>query len=345
MKDFDFILTDDNSVGLYSKIAGDILHSKTGALKESIEKFINPSQISHKLHFHEKINVLDICYGIGYNTKALLSLININKIHIDALETNSKLICLSPFLKDGINNDELKLFLFYQLLQNSYSIDEINSLIYSMLKDNFHYIDEFTSSIFLKIKNSIYKFNHEVDLQAFLHNIYYNYMSNSMEYNPLSNNYKDVSILFHNDDARCSIKNLDKTYDVIFLDAYSPQKDPSLWTINFLNEIKKHMNHNSVLVTYSKSTPVRSALVQLGFFVGKTFINEIDMGTVAALNKNLVPNNLTEFDYALFDSRSGIPFKDESLSLNSSQIIQNRILEQNNSEKISHTALLRQYKH
>ena len=55
-------------------------HSKFGALTEAWEKFILPSGLDK--NFNSKIKVLDVCYGIGYNTKALMSFfINKNKIY------------------------------------------------------------------------------------------------------------------------------------------------------------------------------------------------------------------------------------------------------------------------
>ena len=55
-------------------------HSKFGALTEAWEKFILPSGIDK--NFNSEIKVLDVCYGIGYNTKALMSFfINKNKIY------------------------------------------------------------------------------------------------------------------------------------------------------------------------------------------------------------------------------------------------------------------------
>ena len=152
-----------------------------------------------------------------------------------------------------------------------------------------------------------------------------------------------VKINYYFDDARKSIKLLNNTYDIVFLDAFSSQKDPTLWTIDFLSEVKLKMNENSVLVSYSKSTPFRSALVELGFYVGKTFIDEQDMGTIASLNKNNILNPLTNYDFELLSTRSGITFKDSELNLSGDKILLNREIEQKTSSRISHTAFLKKY--
>ncbi len=75
MRDYEFYYTQDGSVGLYSYADDDVYHSKFGALTEAWEKFILPAHIEKKLNQQPEIRVLDVCYGIGYNTKALMSFI------------------------------------------------------------------------------------------------------------------------------------------------------------------------------------------------------------------------------------------------------------------------------
>lgn len=74
MKNIEIFYTQDGSIGLYDKALDEIFHSKFGAKKEAFEKFIEPSLfISNK-----PLKILDICYGIGYNTKCALE--NFNNI-------------------------------------------------------------------------------------------------------------------------------------------------------------------------------------------------------------------------------------------------------------------------
>jgi len=78
MRDYEFYYTQDGSIGLYSYTDSDVYHSKYGALTEAWEKFVLPSNLDKLINTKKNINVLDICYGVGYNTKALMSYI-INK--------------------------------------------------------------------------------------------------------------------------------------------------------------------------------------------------------------------------------------------------------------------------
>lgn len=75
MRDYEPYYTQDGSIGLYSFADKDVYHSKFGALTEAWEKFILPSGIETMLNTKQYINVLDLCYGIGYNTKALMSFV------------------------------------------------------------------------------------------------------------------------------------------------------------------------------------------------------------------------------------------------------------------------------
>ena len=87
MRDYEPYYTEDGSIGLYSYADKDVYHSKFGALTEAWEKFVLPSGIDNILNTLPNINVLDLCYGIGYNTKALMSHV-INKNFNDLKNKN-----------------------------------------------------------------------------------------------------------------------------------------------------------------------------------------------------------------------------------------------------------------
>ena len=93
MRDYEPYYTEDGSIGLYSFADKDVYHSKFGALTEAWEKFILPSGIEKMLNKKQNINVLDLCYGIGYNTKALMSyVIDKNKNNLKYKNFSDKLI-------------------------------------------------------------------------------------------------------------------------------------------------------------------------------------------------------------------------------------------------------------
>lgn len=155
------------------------------------------------------------------------------------------------------------------------------------------------------------------------------------------NKYAKCKINFYIGDARQTILKTNNLYDAVFLDAFSSQKDPTLWTIDFLSLVKSKMNKNSVLLSYSKATPYRSALLELDFYVGKIFINDIDMGTIASQNKDFIKNNLSQYDIDLIKTRSGITYKDSTLSNTPSEILNQRELEAKFSKRISRTQFIK----
>ena len=86
MKNIEIFKTEDGSIGLYNKEMNEIYHSKYGAKKEAFEKFVEPALILN----NKQLKILDVCYGIGYNTKcALENFLNIASI--DCLEIDKEL--------------------------------------------------------------------------------------------------------------------------------------------------------------------------------------------------------------------------------------------------------------
>ena len=71
MDDLKKLTTKDGSISLYSLNYGEGFHDKDGALKESINKYLLPSQLD-QFSKTKKIVVLDVCMGMGYNSGCIL---------------------------------------------------------------------------------------------------------------------------------------------------------------------------------------------------------------------------------------------------------------------------------
>ncbi len=76
----------------------------------------------------------------------------------------------------------------------------------------------------------------------------------------------NVSIELFIGDAREYVKGL-KVIDVVYQDAFSPKKNPELWTVEYFEDIAKILTHEGVITTYSVATPVRLALYEVGLRV------------------------------------------------------------------------------
>jgi len=67
-------LTDDGSFTFFSAEFGETFHSQSGAIQEAEAKFVQPLQLKQQAE-KAKLQLLDICYGLGYNTAAALTAI------------------------------------------------------------------------------------------------------------------------------------------------------------------------------------------------------------------------------------------------------------------------------
>ena len=71
MDEFKKLTTKDGSLSLYSFSYEEGFHNKEGALRESIDKYLLPAQLE-QFSNAERITVLDVCMGLGYNTGCIL---------------------------------------------------------------------------------------------------------------------------------------------------------------------------------------------------------------------------------------------------------------------------------
>lgn len=329
MEKIDFNFTQDGSVGMYDGITKDIFHSVTGAKKESFDKFIFSTGFEKYCKENNSVNVLDICFGIGYNTKAAIYFaLNNNpkiKLKITALEISKDVAYLSPFIIDGYETPEIKLFLLAHFLQN---YDDFTDYIKDYfrkepdIKKNYFCPD--MCLVFESYVNKGYGCKVSEAILEVLHNIYYQNISDSMKIDLKANEWANVDFEILFDDGRVSAQNIKSGYNFVFLDAFTPHKQPLLWTYDFLSLIKSKISSDGILSTYSNSTPVRKTLFDLGFNLGKIILDNSQFGTVASFDKSKILHNLSDYDYGLMETKAGIPYRDKSLSDDSSSILKNR---------------------
>ena len=65
--------TEDGSVTFWSEIFQETFHSSHGAKHEAEAKFVSPAKIAEKARTQTQLNILDVCYGLGYNTAAAIA--------------------------------------------------------------------------------------------------------------------------------------------------------------------------------------------------------------------------------------------------------------------------------
>lgn len=379
-------MTNDGSVGLYNDSVNDIYHSAFGALTEAYEKFVEPAK--DILGSKKNIRVLDICYGIGYNTKAFMNELlktdlSDKTIKIDCVDNNKTLIELSPFIKSDINffsrlkykselrknisnYDEAKKITSLKINnKKNYKIhDIVNKILVKNLLDEFGYdfLSEESKKIltdkedyvffdvnvlnFYKIllKNEVLLHQNK-NKMPFVHNIYYKNISKRFKKNIHEHNFNNVEVKFYNSDIRDYITRYNQdNYDIVFLDGFTPAKCPCIWSIDFFSELYNTISTDSLLLTYNTSAPVRSAMLQAGFFIGDTYnnINNI-VGTTASKNSSMIKHSISDKHKGLLNTKAGIPYRDVNLSLDNDTILLNRQIEVDKSDLISSSKYLKEW--
>lgn len=268
------------------------------------------------------------------------------KIYIKAIDTDTILAFLSPFIicdkknlpkdyKLPFNNEkiskmlhkspkskfkfskEINVIFLLKILENHPEIYENKDLASILTSKEYHqFFEPFILHLF-----ELYRLERGINtpksrVTAFLHNIYYNYLSKRYKTalkSPIFNKFIfDLKI----NDARKEIITDANKYDLIFLDAFTPAKCPMLWSVDFFKLLYEHLDNNGRILTYSNSATIRNAFINAGFYIGKIYNNTSDkfMGTIATKNKSLIKNDLSEYDLGLLKTKAGIFYRDKNLN-------------------------------
>ena len=124
-------------------------------------------------------------------------------------------------------------------------------------------------------------------------------------------------------DARRTVRTLRTPFDLVFLDGFSPDVNPELWTCDFLLQLKRLMMYpHARLASYSSAYPFLGALLEAGFHVHQSEpFGRKRGGTVAALEPLTDLSALAQKDHEItVRSTAGIPYRDPLLAWDRSLI-------------------------
>ena len=129
-------------------------------------------------------------------------------------------------------------------------------------------------------------------------------------------------------DARSSILGLKNNFDCVFMDGFSPDKNPELWTYDFILGLSKLLSKKGLIVTYSSAYPVRGAMLRCGLFVGKTkAFGRRRCGSIGVFEKHADFEDLSQKERNLIlKSTAGIAYRDPGLYHSAKDILKNRNL-------------------
>ncbi|SNZ03529.1 tRNA U34 5-methylaminomethyl-2-thiouridine-forming methyltransferase MnmC [Persephonella hydrogeniphila] len=251
------IITADGTETFINQEYNEAYHStKAGAYTESLLKFVLPCKIDKLSKEKEKLDILDVGFGLGYNVA----------------------VCVKVAKE---NNPDVFLNIF------------------SIEKD---------TSVFEKIR--------QLNIPDELKEIYRDILKGKFEnsrYIAESNSFR-LEIVF--DDARKVLKKINKKFDAVFYDAFSPKVNTEMWTVEIFRVVKDLMKEEAVLSTYSASLAVRKGLLEAGFKIGLVEpVGRKSYSTVATIKGDIPP--LTEKEKTRIEkSPYAVPYRDnEHLNL------------------------------
>lgn len=91
-------------------------------------------------------------------------------------------------------------------------------------------------------------------------------------------------------DAIREILNVEAGFDAVFLDPFSPKRNPEPWKVPFLASVRSLMAEGGILSTYSSARSVRCALLRSGWQIGLgPAVGTKSSGTVASAGSVMPP--------------------------------------------------------
>ena len=215
--------TADGTYTARSERFDECYHStKDGAFQESLKKHVEPA--FSLVPPREIYTILDICFGLGYNTLTTLW-------YLDRIGFEGRVRILSPEFDEAL----------------------VRSLV------DFPYPEALRP--YREVIESIAKTGRYDDER------------------------REIRVIFG--DARRFLRETTERFDIVYQDAFSPKKNPLLWTKEYFADLASHLKEHGVVTTYSSATPVRMGMVENGLFVYNPPSEGVRSGTVASFRDDL----------------------------------------------------------
>ena len=234
-------------------------HAPQGALSEARDKFVNPANFEVIGQDGAGVRVLDVCFGLGYNTWAAWEKCREQHLPLTvvALEVDRKrLMAAAAFLPE-----------------------ELQQMATSLCRSGRYTCDR-------------------------------------------------LSVRMYWGDARHLVASLKPySFDRIFLDPFSTQRNSELWTVEFFTALGRVLCRTGRILTYSTAGPVLAGLREAGFVSGPSQPGERYTGTVAAKSTEAIEHVWYEEEWEQRVSGSrAIPYRDPTCWMSNSRILKEREL-------------------
>ncbi|MEB3285878.1 MAG: MnmC family methyltransferase [Vampirovibrionales bacterium] len=298
---FNLIPTQDGSLTLYDAATRQHYHNRAGAYTEALKNYVEPSGVLDWGLRQETLVVLDACYGLGYNSWTLLNELlrekkqapgaRLRHIALYLVESNPNLFSLTKALLDQD---------CYNCIGNK---PEIAATLEAVSKNN----------------NRVpLTFNFALSSQC------------------------QVSFYCYTQDIREVVQQLNgsqrERFDLVFHDPFSPNRAPHLWSVELFKHYHDSLKKEGPLLTYSLASAVRAGLLEAGFHLMKSQgVGDKTGGTVAfktqpPMQEMIAARGLsrpfTREEAIQISGRSGVPYRDATLSDAPETVLKRREAEQ-----------------
>lgn len=308
---FQLVKTADGSVSCVESETGQLCHNSAGAYTEALTNYVRPSGLLDTLRRQGHIRVLDACYGLGYNSWALI---------------NEMASQLPSFRNAGSSSGSG--------FPKTYTVTVVAIERFPEVLGFLPHVLDYPT--FDALKNKI---------PPSEHNAYYRTLECFCNTKGVLDEVRFLSMDLAGglrielelwvSDLRQRVIKLKPGFDAIFHDPFSPQKMPELWSVDLFREYYRLLEPTSgLLLTYSAAAAVRGGLLEAGFTVAKTQpLGAKSGGTLARLSSapdreqpDCLP--LSDWELEYLESRAGIPYRDAMLCNGRSEILARREWEQ-----------------
>ncbi len=314
--------TADGSATFYSETFGEWFHSRSGAYDEARSTYVQATHLVERAQHQGHITILDVCYGLGYNTAAALEGIWAVQpelpIRLAALELDATVP--QAAIAQGL------LKRWPEPVQEA--LKEIATDACSEALSHSSPISVLVEFPAIAATSNEKLVTHRIGSPAFREewkgtNLNIGGQAGARETQLIAN------LLVG--DARQQIQALveqDFQADVIFLDPFSPPRCPQLWTVEFLNLVARCLHPQGILATYSCAAAVRTALTTAGLHIGSLAAPGRRWPSTLASHTDMSLPPLSQQEQEHLQTRAAVPYRDPLLQDNAALIQQRRSQEQ-----------------
>ncbi|MDP2749203.1 MAG: MnmC family methyltransferase [Nanoarchaeota archaeon] len=135
------VITADGSITFHNPKYDSEYHSRSGAEEEAVKKYAEQSNLAELAKTEHSIRILDICFGIGYNSAAAIDAIN-------AVDPKCSINVL------GIDNDPQIIAKIQDVNSKFLSYDKIKKLSKNKINEKQHWVKEDNVQMMLFINDA-----------------------------------------------------------------------------------------------------------------------------------------------------------------------------------------------